>query len=139
MLRPIATAFFDAVPNEADSDQALHRFRLAGKDLRYAMELLAPAFPSTFRDELYPVLGVLQEKLGLLNDLASVQQELGDRIDRSGDPAELSDLRRRQGAAGEEQAQAREDFKRWWTPEARDSLRARFDEFLGPATAHPET
>src|SRR5262249_3925127 len=70
-LRPIAAAFFTALPDEAGEADALHRFRLAGKDLRYAMELLAPAFAPSFRDEVYPVLSNLQEKLGAINDLVS--------------------------------------------------------------------
>jgi hypothetical protein len=95
------------------------------------MELLAGAFPAPFRDELYPVVGTLQEKLGLVNDLAVAQARLDKRIARTGDAAELSELRRRAAAAGEELARAREDFGGWWTPGARDALRARFEEVLG--------
>jgi len=131
-LRPIAAAFFAASPGDACETDALHRFRLAGKDLRYAMELLAPAFAASFRDEVYPVLSALQEKLGAINDLVSAQRELEMRIADSGDPADLSDLRRRQSAAGEELVRVRGDFRRWWTPEMCDAMRARFVELLGP-------
>ena len=128
-LRPIATAFFEAAPNQADGDRALHRFRLAGKDLRYAMELLAPAFVPSFKDELYPALGALQEKLGLLNDLASVQRRLCERIDRTGDPAELSDLRRRQAATGGRNSSSREVPHR----AERAPLQARFVDYRSPS------
>jgi CHAD domain-containing protein len=134
-LRPIAAAFFAASPGEACEADALHRFRLAGKDLRYAMELLAPAFDPSFRDEVYPVLSVLQEKLGTVNDLAAAQQRLEEQVADSGDPAEVSDLRRRQAAAGEELARVRQDFRRWWTPEMCRALQTRFEELLGPLSS----
>jgi hypothetical protein len=102
------------------------------------MELLAPAFAAPFRDELYPVLSVLQEKLGLVNDLAAAQRRLQRRIDESGNAAELSDLRRRQAAAGEEIVRARNDFSRWWPPQMRDTMRARFEELLGPLSVDPK-
>jgi CHAD domain-containing protein len=131
-LRPLVERFFAAMPDAGSEARALHRFRIRAKALRYAMELLAGAFPAAFRDELYPVVGALQEKLGLVNDLAVAQERLEKRMARTGDPAELSDLRRRLAGTGEELARAREDFRRWWTPAARDALRGRFEELLRP-------
>jgi CHAD domain-containing protein len=132
-LCPLVAGFFEASPADAGNQDALHRFRLAGKDLRYAMELLAPAFGPPVRDELYPVLATLQEKLGLLNDLVAAQERLRKRIERTGNAAELSDLRRRFAAAGEEMVRAREDFERWWTPAAHEALRDRFEALCGSA------
>jgi hypothetical protein len=97
------------------------------------MELLAGAFPSWFRDELYPVVETLQEKLGVVNDLAVAQVRLEKKKGRTGDAAELSELRRRAAAAEEDLARAREEFGRWWTPEAREVLGARFEELLRPS------
>ena len=130
-LRPLAASFFAAVPGEAADDAALHRFRIRGKQLRYGMELLAGAFPPAFRGELYPLVRELQERLGLVNDLATARRRLEEWLAGSGNPATVSHLRRRLEAAGEELVRAREDFRRWWTPEVRDALRGRFDELLG--------
>jgi CHAD domain-containing protein len=129
-LRPLVAAFFDASPGVAASEDDLHRFRIAGKNLRYAVELLAGAFPPEFRHDLYPVLTALQERLGLINDLAVARNRLRKRKDRTGDPAELSDLRRRLNDAEAELIDARSAFDRVWTPEARDALRRRIDELL---------
>jgi CHAD domain-containing protein len=41
---------------------AFHNFRICGKRLRYAMELLAGALPPEFHDTLYSVVQRLQEK-----------------------------------------------------------------------------
>src|SRR5581483_5712878 len=46
----------------------LHQVRIAGKRLRYAMEVFGDCFPPMFRDELYPAVEEMQEVLGLAND-----------------------------------------------------------------------
>lgn len=124
-LRPIVQAFFDPSPTPV-GDDLLHRFRIAGKDLRYAVELLAAAFPAAFREDIYPLLSQLQDKLGRINDLVVFRERLRQLMDRCADPAELSDLRRRLASAEESFVNERENFRRWWTPELRESLRQRF-------------
>ncbi len=46
----------------------LHQVRIAGKRLRYAMEVFADCFDPTFRETLYPRVEELQEVLGRAND-----------------------------------------------------------------------
>jgi CHAD domain-containing protein len=46
----------------------LHRVRIEGKRLRYAMEVFADCFPAAFREELYPRFEAMQETLGTAND-----------------------------------------------------------------------
>jgi CHAD domain-containing protein len=51
------------------SDYAnLHQVRIAGKRLRYAMEVFADCFDTSFRDILYPKIEEMQEVLGRAND-----------------------------------------------------------------------
>jgi CHAD domain-containing protein len=128
-LRPIALAFFDGFPGPITDDE-MHKFRIAGKDLRYAVELLAGAFPPSFRDDVYPVLSNLQEKLGRIHDLVVARQRFDERIDHSDDPAKLSELTRNRAAAEETLVSDRDTFRRWWTPELRESLWAKFDALL---------
>ena len=40
----------------------LHRLRIEGKKVRYAMELLVSGFPKTFQTKLYPQVEELQDK-----------------------------------------------------------------------------
>jgi hypothetical protein len=134
-LRPLVDAFFAACPAPGTADAALHRFRIRGKELRYALELLAGALPPAWREELYPVVAALQDRLGLVNDLATARRRLAEWLSATGDPATVSHLHRRQAAVGEELVRARADFYSWWTPALRDSLRRRFDEFLGSPSA----
>jgi len=46
----------------------LHLVRIAGKRMRYAMEVFADCFPQSFRQELYPQVEAMQEILGRAND-----------------------------------------------------------------------
>ena len=134
-LRPLAVAFLAAAPPVGAEDAALHQFRIRGKELRYAMELLAGSFPPAFRDELYPQVGELQERLGRVNDLATAQRRLEEWLSGTGDPATISNLRRRLADVMEELVRARAEFHSWWSAELREQLRARFAEFLGSPSA----
>jgi CHAD domain-containing protein len=51
-----------------DDYEHLHRVRIVGKRLRYAMEVFADCFDPPFREELYPAVAEMQEILGNAND-----------------------------------------------------------------------
>lgn len=51
-----------------DDYEQLHHVRIAGKRLRYAMEIFAGCFPPAFRESFYPVVEDMQEILGNAND-----------------------------------------------------------------------
>jgi CHAD domain-containing protein len=53
--------------NKDDYEQ-LHKIRITGKRLRYAMEIFVDCFGPALRRQLCPVVGDLQELLGLVND-----------------------------------------------------------------------
>lgn len=52
--------------------EQVHSLRIAGKRLRYALEILAACFPAEFRSDLYPRLEAFQDRLGEINDLAEI-------------------------------------------------------------------
>mgnify|MGYP000597032381 CR=1 FL=1 len=131
-MRPLITAFFEASPSEASGDEQLHQFRITGKALRYAMELLSGAFPASFRDELYPEFATLQEKLGTINDLAVGQNRLRKQMEQTLDPVVWSELGGQSAEATAELERARQDFRSWWTPHVAQELRRSFEEFLVP-------
>jgi CHAD domain-containing protein len=129
-LRPMLNVFFSTFPGATSTESELHRFRIAGKDVRYAMELLAGAFRPEFRDEIYPMLVTIQEMLGQINDLSVARDRLRKQSDRQTDPAKLTNARRRVSVAEDELALAREVFHRWWTAESREALRTQFEQIL---------
>src|SRR5262249_48617095 len=115
-LQPLAAAFFTASEGDFENILALHEFRIAGKKLRYAMEVFAAAFAPTFRRELYPLVEELQEKLGVLNDHSNNRDRYLTWVDETQDEAQrlvLSKLIASETAAL--QTCIRE-FRQWWTP-----------------------
>ena len=68
-------------PTEIDD---LHKLRIQGKRLRYALELGVGAYPP-IRTQLYPTMASLQEKLGAINDLAVSVGVLGELHHRLAD------------------------------------------------------
>jgi CHAD domain-containing protein len=58
-----------------DYDQ-LHRVRIAGKRLRYAMEVLVDCFAPSFREDIYPQVEEMQDILGLANDSHVASQRM---------------------------------------------------------------
>jgi CHAD domain-containing protein len=137
-LRPVVKRFFAASPPAASDEAALHQFRIRGKELRYVMELLAAAFPPDFREQLYPVVEAVQDRLGEINDLATAQGRLRERIEQAGRSPEATRLRR---LFDDQQAQlerAHAEFLGWWTPRLAETLRTGFKSVLGKH-GQPET
>jgi CHAD domain-containing protein len=75
-LHDFAAAFAAALPPAGADADALHRFRIRGKELRYALELLAAGLPAGIVDRVYPEIERLQERLGRLNDRAAAVRNL---------------------------------------------------------------
>jgi CHAD domain-containing protein len=132
-LRPVVEQFFAAVPADRADEAALHRFRIRGKELRYAMELLAGAFPEPFRTELYPAVEAVQDRLGEINDLATATARLRQEIEAAGNSPDAASWRR---LLPNEQAQldrARQQFWQWCTAPKLRELRDGFEAMLaGP-------
>ncbi|MDZ4820459.1 MAG: CHAD domain-containing protein [Planctomycetota bacterium] len=69
-LHALLTQFGESGRADLHSIDMLHRFRVHGKQLRYAMEVFAGTYTAEFRSELYPVLVDIQQRLGDINDAA---------------------------------------------------------------------
>jgi len=72
LARPLLSGLRENLEHLASGDlndyPHLHQVRIAGKRLRYAMEIFADCFPSSFKEELYPQIEAMQEILGRAND-----------------------------------------------------------------------
>ncbi len=129
-LRRSAHAFFAAEPNHLDDLEALHQFRLRGKDLRYAIELLAAAFPLELRTELYPRVEQLQERLGAINDHAVAIERFRKWRRESSKSRQRKRLKKLIRSEEELLAQALWDFARWWTPRRSKWIQRRFHDLV---------
>lgn len=129
-LRPLFENFLEAGAGDLENTERLHQFRIAGKKLRYATELLSGAFDSRLRDVTYEFLETLQDKLGTINDHASALTRISNWNDENGNEERhryLAEMR------CDEQKQldlARQHFTEWWSVEQQTKTRAAFQETL---------
>jgi CHAD domain-containing protein len=116
--------FFRVVPSNGASTKALHQFRIQAKALRYAIELLAPAFGPELREETYPLVEELQERLGKIQDCVAGADHLR-KWSRNTDRAETCELL--DELAGRQDARLAEliaEFQNWWTTERVAALKS---------------
>lgn len=121
-LRDQHNGFFAASKADFSDYENLHCFRIAGKELRYAVELLAPAFDESLRIQTYPLIQDLQDRLGEINDHATASARLAAWSGEV-DDAELREyLRSLQQYEETQMAAKRQDFLDWWSGELADRL-----------------
>ena len=114
-LRTSLGQFQRAAKGDFDDLTALHAFRIAGKELRYAMEIFASAFPANFREAQYPVIEQLQELLGDVNDHATAIVRLEDWLGKAEDKELHRALTRLLAAEQRALERSRGKFLDWWT------------------------
>jgi len=118
---PLLAAFNGAAAANAGDPATLHRLRIQGKRLRYALEIFAACFPPAFRESLYPAVEELQEILGSIQDssvgidyLTALRERIRKSLPdewarlRKGFDAQLNSLRARIPAG-------RRAFQKWRT------------------------
>jgi CHAD domain-containing protein len=80
LARPLLSELLGNLDARASEDlenyDNLHQVRIAGKRLRYAMEVFAVCFAGAFRETLYPAVEEMQEILGNANDSHVAGQRL---------------------------------------------------------------
>ena len=125
----IACRFVDQMPEEVSDVgiPSLHEFRIRAKALRYAIELLAPAFGSQMREELYPAIEELQEQLGAITDHTAALKLLDECRSQGSDPLksaahELHQIEKQQ------QCEDLQNFQHWWSSERGESLKRALGE-----------
>jgi CHAD domain-containing protein/uncharacterized protein Yka (UPF0111/DUF47 family) len=134
-LRGVVERFFNAVPTDPSDEAALHQFRIRGKELRYAVELLAGAFPEELRTTLYPTLEAMQDRLGHINDLATARNRLARKIEAAGNSREAASWRQ---LLANEQAQLDQALDEFWQWCSSPMLRQVHEGFLAMLGQLPE-
>jgi CHAD domain-containing protein len=75
-LRPLVEKFLKRGQADLSELPKLHKFRIAGKRLRYALELVWGALGKSRRKEAYQQLDCLQTQLGSINDTRNLLAEI---------------------------------------------------------------
>ncbi len=137
-LQPSVAKFFAAASKDLSNTESLHAMRIAGKRLRYDMELYAAAFDPSFRAELYVVFKEVQDKLGAINDHATAAvlfEQWRESVHDAALEAELDALVEREGLQIKDSVA---EFCKWWTPARADELRQNFQRFIAPQESNGE-
>lgn len=119
-LAKFRSSFVELLPEGSEGIEALHQFRIRTKALRYAIELLAPAFDPQLRKEVYPAVEQLQEQLGNITDhIAAIRLFAEWEAHATQTPQAGESFIDMEKAREMEDLQA---FRDWWTPERADEL-----------------
>jgi CHAD domain-containing protein len=118
-LLPLVRALVEAAGRDLTDPDKLHQVRIAGKRLRYAMEILAACFGPPFREQLYPAVEEMQEILGRANDSRFAMarlDELRDQMQKNTMPGKRNLAVLAELAAYHQRRLTRERqrFERWW-------------------------
>ncbi|HTU26042.1 MAG TPA: CHAD domain-containing protein [Pirellulales bacterium] len=127
-LQPVIERFFAAAAADLSQPEALHALRISGKQVRYAIEIFAGAFQPEIREEIYPLVEQMQEKLGKVIDHVTAARLYGEWL-TGVDDAEIAEYLRTLAASEQAAVElARHDFLTWWTADRAADLQRRFDE-----------
>lgn len=129
-FRRLLDDFFERADRRLKDAADIHRLRIEGKKLRYALEIFAAVFPAAELSSCHDALEKLQETLGEFTDHASAADRFRRWSREKGvgpDRRALADLRRLEDERAEE---AKKAFIKWWKPSRRRALRRSFERPL---------
>lgn len=135
-LAELLIPYFQAAESTFADPAELHAFRISSKQVRYAMEVFAGAFDDSFRQQLYPLVADLQDRLGKINDHVTALAYLTTWHGESDAAAVRQAIEA--GMQVEQQAldESQHEFLNWWSAEKREQLRNQFARYV-PLNAQP--
>ncbi|MEO2045354.1 MAG: CHAD domain-containing protein [Pirellulales bacterium] len=117
-------------PAKLPKIERLHELRIAVKRFRYSIELFHSVFPTSLRDSMYPQLKDIQQRLGALNDHATMQKNFQWLMAKEIPDNRVIDLAARIVQQHEAVMDGRLSFLEWWTPEQADAFHAELEMLL---------
>lgn len=122
-VRPLVARFFARADRRLRSAEQIHRLRIEGKKLRYAMEIFAGVFPARERVRCEDALERLQETLGNFTDHAAAADRFRRWSRSDGIGMEQRTLVALHDVEAARASKARKAFAKWWSPARRRWLR----------------
>jgi CHAD domain-containing protein len=132
-LSPQAEAFFRQGRSDLTDPATLHRFRIAGKRLRYTWELLAAPFGKRRRKKLYAQLDFIQAQLGHINDLVNFIAQLQAERRHALKRPVRAQLRRVLAEHHRQLNRAVAQWREYWSAERARRFERRFRRLRRPA------
>jgi len=129
-LQSASREMFQLTILEQPTVAQLHQLRIAGKRLRYSIELFHSAFPVALRKKVYPQIEEIQARLGQLNDHATAQALFQHWM--SEQPAGELAAQLAAQIVKEQQAikESGSNFLQWWTPGRAEVLESDFRRLI---------
>ena len=131
-LRTVSQGMFEFAEVNQPTVQQLHQLRIAGKRLRYSIEMFHSAFPKALRSEVYPLVEELQSQLGQLNDHATAQVQYQHWLVDLPANERAAQLAQRIVEEYDETEAIRRDFLKWWSPQRVGALESHLSELIHP-------
>ncbi|MCH7752875.1 MAG: CHAD domain-containing protein [Planctomycetes bacterium] len=131
-LQAASQAVFQLTNVSQPTIAQLHQLRIAGKRLRYSIELFHGVFPPEMRGEVYPMVEELQERLGRLNDHATAQAMFQRWLADLPPGQRAVYLAQRIVAEYDAAIEVRREFLEWWTNQQITALESRLSTLLQP-------
>ncbi len=129
LLAPVVKKFFKSAKGDLSSDEGIHALRIAGKKLRYAIEMFCEAFPTALRKKLYPQLTLYQDLLGTAHDHYMSTSLLRGWLSQIPDPKNKAFLKGMLVADELAARDLRTSFLAIWTPELVSDLERKFRDY----------
>ena len=115
MVREMLAGLESTLLADVPQEEALHPLRIAGKRLRYSLELFKGAFTtSLMQDEIYPQVETMQDLLGKVNDHVSAIDRIESWLEMSNDESTVRDLQELLHAESNALEAAHTAFDQWW-------------------------
>lgn len=100
---------------------AAHEFRIAGKELRYVLEIVGGALPLAAAS-LHASLGDLQQRIGVVCDQRAAEAMYEDLL-KDVKRSQRASLQVALGKARRAKVKSHQRFLQWWTPRRRKTFR----------------
>jgi CHAD domain-containing protein len=120
--------FFKLAKKDLKDLSALHKFRIAGKRLRYALELVGDCFKRAPRKRAYAALDRLQMQLGAINDWRNLTVEIERALEGAKKRTLQTQLKRLLAAEHRRLAAAQAVWEGQWNEREHKRLRRAFDK-----------
>ena len=138
-LKHAVVPYLEAAGRELHDAAAMHAFRIESKQVRYAMEIFGGVFDDRFRRELYPLVEMLQDRLGRINDHVTAQTYFAAWHAETEPGAVRAALEAGIEREQEDLEASRRDFFDWWTPNRRADLSNWFQQYVDVQPDDPPT
>ena len=129
-LVPAGECFFALAAGKLTGDETLHEMRIAGKRLRYALELAIVALSPHLCQRLYDALSDLQDRLGEVCDHLAGVGRLRKWLAEAEQGNGRQELRAALAREQKQLAAVRRRFLRWWTAARQQRLHKLWDQAL---------